>query len=51
MLLKTNILVEKMNRSLDRLAYYSVKDVRPDYIQNTRRIGLNIGRMEPEERR
>ncbi|KAG1172622.1 hypothetical protein G6F70_006439 [Rhizopus microsporus] len=49
--LKTVYLGRKRNRRVDRLISVLVDDVEPDYIDNTCRITLNVGRMGPEERR
>ena len=49
--LKTTYLGEKRNGRVDTLISVLVHDVEPDYIDNIRRIQLNVGRMGPEERR
>ena len=42
---------KKRNRRVDRLISVLVDDVKSDYIYNICRITLNVGRMDPEERR
>jgi hypothetical protein len=49
--LKSTYLDGKKNRRADHLVYILVNDIESDFIQNTKRIQLNIGRMGPEERR
>ncbi|KAI9362836.1 hypothetical protein BD770DRAFT_296584, partial [Pilaira anomala] len=48
---KSTYLERKRNRTADRLLYIITNDIEPDFIANTNRIQLNIGRMGPEERR
>ena len=50
-LFKLTYLEKKKNRRIDRLMFILVNDVEPDYISNTNRIQLNVGRMGPEERK
>jgi hypothetical protein len=49
--LKSTYINRIKNRRVDRLVYFLVNDIEPNFIQNTKRIQLNIGRMEPQERR
>jgi hypothetical protein len=49
--LKSTYLGRKRNRRADRLVYILVDEIEPDFIANTNRIQLNVGRMGPEERR
>lgn len=49
--LKTTYLRRKQNKRVDRLIFILVKDVEYDYQNNVRRLMLNVGRMNPEQRR
>ncbi|CEG80957.1 hypothetical protein RMATCC62417_15216 [Rhizopus microsporus] len=48
--LKTNYLQRKRNRRLDRLIFILVDDVHTDFMHNTARMVVNIGRMSSETR-
>lgn len=49
--LKTTYLERKKSRRADHLVFILVNDIEPNFISNTMRIQLNIGRMGLEERR
>ncbi|KAI8058819.1 hypothetical protein BDF21DRAFT_455970 [Thamnidium elegans] len=49
--LKSTCSQRKRNRRADRLIFILVNDIEPDFIVNTNIIQLNVGRMDPEERR
>ncbi|CEJ05400.1 hypothetical protein RMCBS344292_19342 [Rhizopus microsporus] len=48
--LKANYLQRKRNKRLDRLIFILVDDVHADFMHNTVRMAVNIGRMRSETR-
>ncbi|ORE03460.1 hypothetical protein BCV72DRAFT_184454, partial [Rhizopus microsporus var. microsporus] len=48
--LKTSYLQRKRNRRLDRLIFILVDDVHTDFMHNTARMAVNIGRTSSETR-
>ncbi|KAI8980793.1 hypothetical protein BDB01DRAFT_709966, partial [Pilobolus umbonatus] len=49
--LKSTYMERKRNRRVDRLIFILINDIEADFVANTNRIQLNVGRMGPEERR